>query len=516
MAPRAAAHRLGSARRLVRHARSPSSPAAARSGGAMRGGRRRGDGPLPRATSVAAPATEVELLKGVSVVSADTGEAVDLASLVPAQGRCVLALLTQFGDFDAVEAAQRYVDELAGLDAEGVALVCVGIGSVEAARKMADLTGFPRERLFADAGAASHAALGCAPGWGREGGPGAWAASIPAINGYVKLMVMCAGIGSPGTLKEVIRGYTGDRDVGAVFNQGTNVDIPWRVAFDVLGKGYQRPFERATLRLNNMIAVLSDWETLAPEDTDLLVQRGTTLIVENGATAYRADDCGILTYAPPSRVARKALQEDPGAVPDPIGTLHEAAKTRKADSEDVFKVIRDLERKKEKDVSLAKLNGQWKLQWTTGTKEVAANLQRRADGSYFPIRAVQSFNAEAQTIRNGVYVGPAALYFDGEFRFRERQNVLEFTFLKVSLKLGSLGPWSMSITDDKWDALKAAEQEASDGQGNIEKGKAGKVGANPFFKFVLADDECCAARGRGGGLALWARESFEPVPADAE
>ena len=38
------------------------------------------------------------------------------------------------------------------------------------------------------------------------------------------------------------------------------------------------------------------------------------------------------------------------------------------------------------------------------------------------------------------------------------------------------------------------------------KAKASKPGANPFFKFVYADDKCIAARGRGGGLALWARE----------
>ena len=39
-----------------------------------------------------------------------------------------------------------------------------------------------------------------------------------------------------------------------------------------LGDGYLRPFELATLRLNNMIQILGNWEALAPTDSELLVQ----------------------------------------------------------------------------------------------------------------------------------------------------------------------------------------------------------------------------------------------------
>ena len=86
--------------------------------------------------------------------------------------------------------------------------------------------------------------------------------------------------------------------------------------------------------------------------------------------------------------------------------------------------------------------------------------------------------------------------------------MLEFTFTKVSLQLGNGNPVEFDIDDGKWDAVKVAEQQASDGGGKIENGdkKAAKPGANPFFKFVFADDTVIAARGRGGGLALWAKE----------
>jgi len=47
---------------------------------------------------------------------------------------------------------------------------------------------------------------------------------------------------------QVLRGYLGDRSAKPVFEGST--------PFNVLGAGYQRPFELATLRLSNMIGIL--------------------------------------------------------------------------------------------------------------------------------------------------------------------------------------------------------------------------------------------------------------------
>ena len=47
---------------------------------------------------------------------------------------------------------------------------------------------------------------------------------------------------------QVLRGYTGDRSAKPVF--------PGSTPFDILGTGYQRPFELATLRLFNMGGIL--------------------------------------------------------------------------------------------------------------------------------------------------------------------------------------------------------------------------------------------------------------------
>ncbi len=94
---------------------------------------------------------------------------------------------------------------------------------------------------------------------------------------------MCAGIGSPGTLAEVLRGYTGDRQAPQLIDPDETIKAgslpPLRGAFFNLagGTGFQRPFELATLRLRNMSEVLSHWRTYVP-DARYLTQRGATFM----------------------------------------------------------------------------------------------------------------------------------------------------------------------------------------------------------------------------------------------
>ncbi len=109
-----------------------------------------------------------------------------------------------------------------------------------------------------------YSALSFSPGFAPE----------TKISAYAKLLVMLAGIGSPGTIQEVLRGYIGDRSAKPVFTDGGGGDSGsgsggGRNLFDVLGSGYQRPFELATLCLFNMNLVLSHcekwmWPVLVP------------------------------------------------------------------------------------------------------------------------------------------------------------------------------------------------------------------------------------------------------------
>jgi hypothetical protein len=55
-------------------------------------------------------------------------------------------------------------------------------------------------------------------------------------------------------LLEVLRGYLGDSSAKPLFEEDTQLGK----AFGVVGQGYQRPFELATVRLQNMVGSLSN------------------------------------------------------------------------------------------------------------------------------------------------------------------------------------------------------------------------------------------------------------------
>jgi hypothetical protein len=120
---------------------------------------------------------------------------------------------------------------------------------------------------------------------------------------WLNLMLMCAGIGSPGTLKEVLRGYRGDRQAPQLIGDEEVVKAkplpPLKGSFFQWagGKGHQRPFELATLRLRNMAEVLGHWKTYVP-DADYLTQRGATFLFDrDGEMLYEHRDRNILGFA---------------------------------------------------------------------------------------------------------------------------------------------------------------------------------------------------------------------------
>ena len=193
------------------------------------------------------------------------------------QGRRLVLLLTQLGDFDSMEYAQALVPVLPQLEAAGIRLRAIAIGDAAGADRFCSYTGFPREALEVDAEPQLHRELGLYAGLQTPGGP------------WPGLLLMCAGIGSPGTLAEVFRGYRGDR------NAPQRIDSPlFRLAG---GEGFQRPFELATVRLRNMNEVLSHWRTYVPSDAFITQRGGTFLIDADGSLLYSHRDQGILGFS---------------------------------------------------------------------------------------------------------------------------------------------------------------------------------------------------------------------------
>ena len=130
-------------------------------------------------------------LRGIPVFSAETQQQTDAGDVVPTEGRAVVCLMPHFADLDPWEQAEWLVDELPRLEAAGTPLICIGIGTAEAAAEFCARTRLPPRVMYADPEARCHKALALDPGVGREGGT--WG-EIP-VSGYLKLLVMGLGIG---------------------------------------------------------------------------------------------------------------------------------------------------------------------------------------------------------------------------------------------------------------------------------------------------------------------------------
>ena len=210
----------------------------------------------------------------------------------------LVIICPQLGDFDSLEYAWWLQREHQHLETNKIAVRMVGIGDRSSGQKFCEFTKFPAEWLFVDERAELHSQLNLYPGL---------ALKIPncsaAQNAWVNLILMCAGIGSPGTLKEVFRGYKGDRSAPQLIADAEIVNAkplpPIAGSFFHVagGSGFQRPFELATLRLRNMAEVLGNWVTYVPDPTYLTQRGGTFLCDHQGTLLYEHRDRGILGFA---------------------------------------------------------------------------------------------------------------------------------------------------------------------------------------------------------------------------
>lgn len=210
----------------------------------------------------------------------------------------LILIWSQLGDFDNLEYAWWLRREKEKIEARGITIRAVGIGNRNSGIKFCEYTGFPQEWLFVDTIAEIHSLLGLYRGLSIQ---------FPMLStsqkAWLNLMLMCAGIGSPGTLKEVFRGYKGDYNAPQLIAdeevvRGTPIPAMKGSFFKAAGgKGFQRPFELATLRLKNMTEVLSNWNTYVP-DSSYLTQRGGTFLFDSQRNLiYEHRDRGILGFA---------------------------------------------------------------------------------------------------------------------------------------------------------------------------------------------------------------------------
>ena len=213
-------------------------------------------------------------------------------------GKILVLLWSQLGDFDNLEYAWWLNREAAKIKAQNIKVKAIGIGDRHSGVKFCEYTGFPSECLYVDPTAELHRQLNLYQGLTLK-----FPFFSTKYNALLNLMLMCAGIGSAGTLSEVLRGYTGDRTAPQLISNDLVVeDTPLPAIKGSMfklagGEDFQRPFELATLRLRNMTEVLSNWNTYVPDAAYLTQRGGTFLFSADGKLLYEHRDRNILGFA---------------------------------------------------------------------------------------------------------------------------------------------------------------------------------------------------------------------------
>lgn len=179
----------------------------------------------------------------------------------------------------------------------------------------------------------------------------------------------------------------------------------------------------------------------------------------------------------------------------------------KVKSELVCQKLREAEKvakKQRKRYTFDQLCGTWRLCWVTGTKRV----RHRAGivlgtGRYLPrwlkiqitYRQTEETDLEAKEVmgevENSVQLGGLQLTLTGLVKFLTEKNLLGFDFTRMRIRVFGLTLYDGYIRGGK-------KTEGAFSETPIKE--------QAFFNYFLVDDEVIAARGRGGGLALWGRE----------
>lgn len=148
------------------------------------------------------------------------------------------------------------------------------------------------------------------------------------------------------------------------------------------------------------------------------------------------------------------------------------------------------------EFSFDQLIGEWRLCFATGTRKLRQGGIKLKKGYYLPKfgRAQISFARDetgAEKIGNLAKVGQLQLNFSGPARYQTKKNLLAFEFTQFQLCWGKTVLRSQPV------------------RGGVEKEKAfgeTAIAKLPFFAFFLITEDFIAARGRGGGLAIWIKE----------
>tara|TARA_B100000242_G_C42924554_1_gene428713 strand:+ start:80 stop:817 length:738 start_codon:yes stop_codon:yes gene_type:complete len=184
----------------------------------------------------------------------------------------LIVIFGLLGDFDSIEYAINLKKFIESNPNNNLDIFALAIGREIGKEKFCDFTGFPKENLKVVSDNKIHNDLLISRGIDI------------GLGGWINMLLMLSGVNSIKTIKEVIRGYTGDPSAEQIFSEKDQIKILNFIQFSgkhfkkSFGDGYLRPFELATFRLNNMIEIIQNWNDYILNDK-FLPQRGATYIL---------------------------------------------------------------------------------------------------------------------------------------------------------------------------------------------------------------------------------------------
>jgi len=186
----------------------------------------------------------------------------------------LIVLFGLLGDFDSFEYAINLKNFIDNNQDKNLDIFAIAIGDQNGKEKFCKFTGFHKENLKVVSDNQIHNNLKVSRGLDI------------GLGGWINMLLMLSGINSFKTIKEVIRGYTGDRKAKQIYSESDKIDVLKFLKYSgnsfkqVFGDGYLRPFELATFRLNNMNEIIQNWSDYILNE-EYLPQRGASFLLNN-------------------------------------------------------------------------------------------------------------------------------------------------------------------------------------------------------------------------------------------
>ncbi len=218
----------------------------------------------------------------------------------------LIVLLGLLGDFDSFEYAINLKSFIDHNRDKNLDIFAIAIGNQIGKEKFCNFTGFRKENLIVVSNNQIHNNLKVSRGLDI------------GLGGWINMLLMLSGINSFKTIKEVIRGYIGDRKAKQIYSEFDKIEVLKFLKFSgnsfrqVFGEGYLRPFELATFRLNNMNEIIQNWSDYILNEK-YLPQRGASFLLnDKNQIIYKFFSNDVLGYSSNMR--------------DPLGFLNDLIK----------------------------------------------------------------------------------------------------------------------------------------------------------------------------------------------